>query len=72
MQDLAALAVAREVPVSGTQPVPCSSTLSVPWRPLGAEPALKARNMLGKGHDVAGSVSTDTISFLLCLHLLDD
>lgn len=72
MQDLAALAVAWEVPVSGTQPFPCSSALSEPWRALGAEPALKARNKLGKRHSVAGSVSTDSISFLLCLHLLDD
>lgn len=51
---------------------PAAPHVSEPWRPLGAEPACKARNMLGKGHYVAASVSTDTISFLLCLHLLDD
>lgn len=53
---------------------PAASHVSEPQRPSGAEPAHEARQMLGKRQDghAAGSVSIDSISFLLCLHLLDD
>lgn len=53
---------------------PVASHVSEPWRPLGAEPACEARQMLGKGQDgnSTGSFSIDPISFFLCLHLLDD
>lgn len=38
-----------EVPVPGTQPFPCSFTCLEPWRPLGAERACEARQVLGEG-----------------------
>lgn len=53
---------------------PVSSRVSEPWRPSGAEPPSEGRQMLGERQDgnSTGSVSIDPISFLLCLHLLDD